>query len=295
MLGPVAGWTVGHPLGGRYATGPPYISFGPRRDPAAGPRRSLRDLSRRTADIPGGLRGAWPYGKMTANEDLFTPVHKGLRAMLYDLARRMQTTDFSDAAATSALVADLEHDFAVAQTAGCVLCVLNHHAQDEEEGVFPQASKHAAQLVTELTSDHRELNRREYAIAASAHQLMQMARSEDRIQAGIQLNQAANDLFAAYFKHMNREETDLVPAMKEAFTDEQLAGMRASIMGKMPPDRLFALLGWMLPSLNATELSGLLGALKGKVPPEFMQRMVEICTNSVEPSRWASVRTRAGI
>ena len=94
---------------------------------------------------------------------------------------------------------------------------------------------------------------------------------------------------------MNREETDLVPRMKETFTDAELAAIRGTIIGRMPPDRLFALLGWMLPALNATELSGLLSSFQGKAPPEFVRKVTELCAQRVEPARWATVKGRVGI
>ena len=96
---------------------------------------------------------------MTATEDLFTPIHKGLRSMLYSLSSRIQTNDFADVAATKALVVDLENDFAVARSAGCVLCVMSHHATDEETVIFPDTAKAGIALTTSLIREHHDLTR----------------------------------------------------------------------------------------------------------------------------------------
>ena len=78
---------------------------------------------------------------MPGTADLFTSVHKGLRAMLYNLSARLQTHDFADVAATRQLLTDLESDFAAARSAGCILCAFAAHAEDEDAIIFPPAAR----------------------------------------------------------------------------------------------------------------------------------------------------------
>lgn len=232
---------------------------------------------------------------MTGKEDLFTPVHKGLRAMLYDLSSRLQTNDFADRDATAKLAIDLENDFAAAQSAGCILCAFAFHAEEEEAVVFPSSARVAQSLVSELIQDHHGLTRRETEIGRSMHELVQQPSSEARIAAGIRVNQLVNELIVAYLAHMNREETELVPVMREHFSDGEQAAMRGAIIAKFPREQLFALLGWMLPALNVSELSDLLGSLKGAAPPPLLKAVSDLCGSRVEPARWAEVRLRVGI
>lgn len=232
---------------------------------------------------------------MAATADLFTTIHKGLRSMIYHLSGQLQTVDYADLSAAGALATNLENDFAVARSAGCVLCVLSHHAVDEESFIFPQASKSGTKLVADLIADHHELTRQELAIAAAAHELLALPSAADRIAAGVRLNQRANGLFAAYISHMNREESDLVPLMAEHFTNEEMFAMRGKIMAGMPPERMMAILGWMLPSLNATELADLLSSIRPAAPPPFFRAVTDLCAARVDPARWGVVRTRVGI
>lgn len=231
---------------------------------------------------------------MPGTEDLFTPIHKTLRSMIYQLGGRLQRNDFADLSATTALVTDLELDFAVARSAGCLVCVLHHHAEDEETAIFPHVEKVASKLTRELIDEHHELTRRELAIEKSAHELLRLGEPDERVRAGVVLNQAADQLFAAYLTHMNREEAELVPLMKDKFTDPEMAAMRGKIMGAMPPDRLMAILGWMVPSLNPTELAGFLGALQQGAPPPVLTAVYDLCAARLEPARWADVRARVG-
>lgn len=232
---------------------------------------------------------------MPGRVDLFTPVHKGLRAMLYGLSGRLQTNDFADAEATRQLVVDLENSFEAARSAGCVLCAFAQHASTEESVIFPPASGAANALIADLIRDHHELTRRELEIGTSARGLLTLPTPEERIAAGVRVNQLANELFGAYIVHMNREETELVPVMRERFTDQEQLAMQGGIIAKFPPDQLMALLGWMLPAVNVTELSELLAGVKRTAPAPLLKAVTDLCDVRVEPARWAAVKLRVGL
>ena len=215
--------------------------------------------------------------------------------MIYSLSGRLQTNDFADVTATRTLVTDLENDFAVARSAGCTLCLLAQHAVDEESVVFPSAARVENQLITELISEHHGLTRRELEIAKAGHELLAMDSAEARLRAGAQLNLAANLLFGAYITHMNREEVELVPLMREHFSDPEMGAMQGKIVGQMPPDRLFAILGWMLPALNVTELTGLMSTFKATAPPPVLKSVTDLGAARVDPARWDAVKLRVGL
>lgn len=54
---------------------------------------------------------------MTATEDLFTPIHKATRSMIYSLSGRLQSADFGDKVASADVLADLQHEFSSTVTA----------------------------------------------------------------------------------------------------------------------------------------------------------------------------------
>ena len=215
--------------------------------------------------------------------------------MIYSLSGRLQTNDFADLATTRELVTDLENDFAIARSAGCILCVLAHHATDEESVIFPDVTRVGSELISTLIEEHHGLTRRELAIGKAAHELLRLDSPVGRAEGGIHLNQLANELFAAYITHMNREETELVPLMREHFTDAQMAKMQGTIIGGMPPDRMFGILGWMLPSLNVSELSELLFSMSKGAPPSLIKAVTDLCAKKVEPARWSKVRLKTGL
>jgi hypothetical protein len=231
---------------------------------------------------------------MPATEDLFTPIHKAIRSMIYDLGGRLQSNDFADLSASKPLLSDLEHEFSAAVSAGCVLCLLHGHAGDEENQVFPAVGKHDSELVQQLIEEHHALTRRLGVITRMARELQNDPSPESRIQSGCVLNREANDFFAAYMTHMNREEEKVVPMMQKHFTDDQIRTMRGAIMGGMPPDRLASILRWMLPSLSLAELAGMIGGVKRTMPPPAFQGLSKIAEQYVPPARWQIVKERVG-
>lgn len=232
---------------------------------------------------------------MTAREDPFTPIHKGLRSMIYGLSSRLQTHDFADLDATRSLVADFETDFAIARNAGCAICILSQHAEDENSVFFVATAPVLPELTAALIAEHHELTRRELALGERGHRIVALSSADDRVRSGVRFNAEANELFVAYLAHMNREDTELVPRMQERFTDAEMIAMRGRIIASMPPERLMAILRHMLPSLNVTELSELLAQVRPGLPPPAFQAITNLCEEDVDAVRWDAVKARVGI
>jgi FPC/CPF motif-containing protein YcgG len=231
---------------------------------------------------------------MPASEDLFTAVHKAIRSMIYDVSGRLQSADFSDRARSVELLADLQHEFSTAVSATCVLCLLHLHARHEEKVPFPAMESLEPALVRALIEDHQEIQRRMTALARSSSEFAKLESPEERLAAGARINREANEFFAFYLGHMNKEEDTIVPAMQAHFTDEQMRAMQATIIGSMERERLAGFLYWMLPSLSLNELTALIAGVKDGAPPELLQLAAGIGAARVDPARWAVVRQRVG-
>lgn len=91
--------------------------------------------------------------------DIFTPIHKGIRSMIYELGAKLQLTDFTDGEATKAILAKLEHNLSVA-TSTCILCLLHEHAGNEDNFVFPKVSAFEPAMVEMLIQEHGEVVRK---------------------------------------------------------------------------------------------------------------------------------------
>jgi hemerythrin superfamily protein len=214
--------------------------------------------------------------------------------MIFNLGGRLQSVDFADKAASTAILADLQHEFTSTVSATCILCLLHGHASAEEERIFPSMQPIDPGLVRTLIDEHHEITRRLATLTKMADELADIDRPERRLELGARINREANDFFAYYLTHMNKEEVTIVPAMKEHFTDDQMRAMNGAVMGSMPPERLANYLRWMLPSLTLSELTGMMAGVKHGAPPEFLKVVAGIGAANVDPTRWAVVRERVG-
>jgi hypothetical protein len=229
-----------------------------------------------------------------ARADIFTPIHKGLRSVIYELGKELQTADFTDAHATDTLVSRLKQDLSLVSST-CLLCLLHEHAGAEDQYIFPDVRTYEPKLVDTLLQEHREAVRRIAAVWKIADEVKGLSDPEERLELGAKLNHAANDLFAFYLTHLNGEESTIVPAMWKHYTDEQILAMNANVLRNTPPERLAQYANWMLPSLNINELTGILKGMKKTMPPPAFENMAGRAKKALGEDRWAMVKAKAGL
>src|SRR6185503_5304791 len=128
--------------------------------------------------------------KEMPREDLFTPIHKGIRSMIYELGTKLQKTDFTDVSATEAIVMQLKHDLQSANST-CIACMLHEHAGHEEQSIFPQIAPHDSKLVDTLIQAHVEITRQMVEISRFADELLHGKDNDERIESGAKLNTMA--------------------------------------------------------------------------------------------------------
>jgi Hemerythrin HHE cation binding domain len=231
---------------------------------------------------------------MTERENLFRPIHKGLRSMIYELGRRLQTTDFTDEVAARAIVKELRENLNLT-LGNCYLCLLRAHSQHEEKDFFRPLKSFDPDVVALMIDEHREIVAGILRLSQTCNEVLAEVSPSRRIEIGDRLYLEANDLFAFYLRHMNNEEATVVPVMWEHFTDEQLRKLRAQYHTSVPVRRLEAWMRWTLPALNVNELVVFFRGLKQDGPPELYDYMVRLAGETVDPVRWESARDRAGL
>ncbi|HKN06551.1 MAG TPA: hemerythrin domain-containing protein [Thermoplasmata archaeon] len=231
---------------------------------------------------------------MSERENLFRPIHKGLRSMIYELGRRLQTTDFTDEAAARAVVKDLQENLSLT-VGNCILCLLHAHSTHEEKDFFRPLNAFDPDVVKLMMVEHREIVQGIHRLAQTCDEVLQESSPARRIEMGDRLNLETNDLFAFYLRHLNNEEATMVPVMWEHFTDEQLRKLRSQFHTSVPARRLEAWMRWTLPALNLHELVVFFRGLKEDGPPQLYESLVRLANETVDPTRWESARDRAGL
>jgi len=225
---------------------------------------------------------------MSTRENLFRPIHKGLRSMIFLLGQRMGTADFTQIAETNDLAKQLRSDLAKSAS-NCILCLLQAHSLHEDKDFFAAVLPFDEDPVRLMAAEHAVIVRRIYQVAKQCDELMTITDPARRIEVGDRLLLETNDLFAFYLAHLNNEEALLVPVMWENFSDEQLRALRAQFYNMIPLEVFEVWMRWTLPALNVHELVTLLSGMRTDPPPNRFADAMRLGKATVPHDRWAEV------
>ena len=217
--------------------------------------------------------------------DLFTTVHKAIRALIYDLSMMLQTADFTDERARDACLAALEH----------FLELLHEHAGYEDTTVFAAMHRFEPQIIDTLEEEHHEIGIHLDQLHKSIARAKAAQTDQERIDSGAELNRSANKFIAFYLGHLAHEEDTVLPATFKYLNDDELMGMRAVVQRTATPARFAEWMRWMYPSVNINELTEMFQTLKAHAPPPFFAAMSQVAHMSLGELRWRDLQLRAGL
>jgi len=230
---------------------------------------------------------------MSERENLFRPIHKGIRAMLYDLGRRVGTTDFRNVDEARAIADELRRDLSGSMS-NCILCLLRAHSGHEERDFFVPMRKFDPDAVELMVAEHRAIARGVLGVAKTCGELERETTDARRVEIGDRLQAEANDIFATYLAHLNNEEATLVPLMWERFTDDQLRAFRARFYNVLPLPRFEEWMRWTLPALNPHELQLFLRGLRSDPAPNRFRDAMRVAESTLDASRLLRLKEQVG-
>jgi len=231
---------------------------------------------------------------MSDRENLFRPIHKGIRSMLYMMGSQLQTTNFGDVTESNRFVAQLKHELGDSLS-NCILCLLRFHSGHEEKDIFSKMRAHDPDIVDLVMKEHGEVARRIWSVTKTCDEILGLTEPARRIEVGDRLYQEVNDLFVLYLSHLNNEEDTLVPVMWERFTDQELRAMRAQFYNSLPHPLFETWLRWTLPSLNEHELIVLFSGLKEDSGTTRFEVWERLAHETLDSDQWLSLRERVGV
>jgi Hemerythrin HHE cation binding domain len=230
---------------------------------------------------------------MSTRENLFRPVHKGIRSMLFTLGLRLGTTDFTSPDESNEVAMQMRQDL-TNSLSNCILCLLQTHSIHEEKDLFSAVRPFDEEPVRMMIAEHAVIVRRTYGVAKRCDELLEAKDPLRRIELCDALVAEANDLFAFYLAHLNNEEAVLVPVMWEHFTDAQLRSLRAQFYNTIPLTLFETWMRWTLPALNVNELGVLLSGMKTDPAPNRFADAMRLAKETLRPERWTQVRDQVG-
>jgi len=215
--------------------------------------------------------------------NLYRPIHKGLRSLLFDTTALVARTDFGDSA---------EANLAVGAVA-LLLDLLDDHAGHEDSFVVPEISALAPPLAAQLEADHGRLD----GLQAELRTLLPRARAADpsAIEAGELLGRGLNLLVAEHLKHMDREETQAMAVLWANRTDAELFVIEGKIRASIPMEKMARFARILLPALSTPERVMMLVSARAALPPPAFAGLFALAREVLGPERLAAVTRRAGL
>lgn len=188
----------------------------------------------------------------TNRYNLYTYIHKGIRRELGELLRIAANLDFADVEASRRFVQRLRNS----------LRLMNDHAHHEDEVIDPRLAEFAPKLARRIAATHKVLEGEEEALLA----LCDIACGDPA--AGYSLYLALTRYVATQYAHMSEEETDVIEAMWQHMSDDEVIGCEHAIVANIAPEDNAAYLTWMIHGVNGSERETFLNALRKGAPPE---------------------------
>lgn len=192
---------------------------------------------------------------------LLDPPHKGIRHLLGQFSLVSGRTDYTDPAELAAL-RDLAHR---------VLTLLEEHARNEDEVIFPMLEAKLVGATAALHEDHDILDA---ALESIVSRLDAMDGTQSREDAHA-LYLDVTEFQARYLLHLAREEREFEPQLWRHYTDDELRAGEAVIAQTMSPDLLMAWFTICAPARTIAENREVLMNVKGVLPPEVYAGIIE--------------------
>lgn len=208
--------------------------------------------------------------------DAFHQIHKGLRALLYEIALQVQHTDFTN---------EKEAGAACGQVL-TVLALFEKHADSEDNHVFAAIRSWEPSVADAFEQEHETDHALGMQLEAAVTSL---SLSADKTASGNQLSRAFVKFMTFNLDHMAREEEVINPILWRYYSDAELHEMTMRIIAGIAPEKLALYNKWMMRGLNNPEIYGWLKEVKNNAPDFIFNALMETAEEELSPVRGRQV------
>lgn len=216
--------------------------------------------------------------------DLYTPIHKALRAFLSDTLVRVGALD-------------ARHPKERADTCAQVLALLEQmrrHLSHENAFIHEALERRSPGLCTAIARehDHHLDSMADLGVLARA---LRDGDASHADQLALRLYRHLADFTAENFVHMREEETVINARLWSLFGDDELAALHDRLLASIPPDEMASTLRWLATALSVPELTDLYGGMRDSAPAPVFVAMFDIARDHMQPERLARLAGALGL
>ncbi|WP_221392481.1 hypothetical protein [Dyadobacter sp. NIV53] len=199
------------------------------------------------------------------NNKIFNPMHKALRASMYDTAQAVQQTNFLDTAEVDEAIDKIEK----------TLVLFHLHSIREGEFIHPLSQEFHTEILRQFNKQHTEseflTNRVKLAVVA----LDNSFGPSDKIKKGKKLVSAVEAMVAFNINLFARKEEVLNIFFWSNYHDKEVMPADQSIIANVPAKLSELENKWMLKALNNLEIEAWLKVVKeSATDPEFQSLLL---------------------
>lgn len=210
----------------------------------------------------------------------FLMIHKGLRAMLYDVSLSIQHTDFANAAGFPHALERLEH----------TLEIFDAHAGHEDKYLFCLLEACNPTLQHEMEKEHVTDIALGHTLRSLVSDYRAAADAHEKGAIGSKIGYAFNEYIAFNLQHLNKEETVVNQSLWHHYTDMDIITANFALISSLTPDEVKRNAIWMLRGCSDAELTGWLGMVKKQAPPPVLQLLMGLAGQELPAHRFEAIQ-----
>lgn len=202
--------------------------------------------------------------------NFYHAIHKALRLGHCRMLPALGSLDYRDRVRTEAVMADLRNLMAVGRG----------HLEGENREIHAALEQRAPGASSHAADGHDDHERSFVEIEGMIHAIEQAPASERELL-GRRLYRRYAVFVAHDLEHMDIEESELLTALHESFTDDELKAIEGRIVAGVPPQKMAAVMMLMAPALNHGERVELVAKLQKAMPEQAFNG---ILVNAIKPA-----------
>ena len=192
-----------------------------------------------------------------SRHNFYHAIHKALRLGHCRILPALGALDYRDREKTEAVMADLRN----------LLAVGRGHLEGENREIHAALEQRAPGASSHAADDHED-HEASFAELEEMITAIEQAPLTGRELLGRRLYRRYAVFAAHDLEHMHAEETELLTALHEVFTDDELRAIEGRIIAAVPPQKMASVMMLMAPALNHGERVDLVAKLQKAMPEQ---------------------------
>ena len=211
----------------------------------------------------------------TGRVDIYTGIHKAVRAYLCDTLARVARLDLDD-----------EHDVAaVVLQVRELLAFCTDHIAHEDLFVHPAMEARRPGSTAGTAADHLH-HAQTVAALLQACDALAGGTGAERLAAWRRLQRGLAQFTGDNLLHMECEESANNAVLQSCYSDDELVALHQQILAAIPPVKMAVGMRWMLVGSSPAERTRLMAGLHADAPPPAFDAMLGLARACLDSADW---------